>query len=98
MIQLSDEYERKIMHSCKVKSQHSDIIIDFVKTISYLHFSINNQLNSNSVTLGTKTHRIAQNRVEILKERMIDCYHINKSYVKKAIDFNREENTFSEKC
>ena len=98
LIQISEEFERKMMTSNKVKSEHSEVILEFVKSIAFLHISISHQLNSNTVTLGTKTHRIAKNRLEILKDRMLSCYSINKVYVKAVDQFNEQEKDYTKEC
>jgi hypothetical protein len=61
MIALSDEYERKLNSQSKVG--HGLVILNFIKSMNFLHMTINNQLNNNNVTLGTKTHKIAKNRL-----------------------------------
>jgi hypothetical protein len=86
----ADAFERRIVHSSKTKCPHTEVVLDFVKSISLLHFALGNQLNSNSVTLGTKTHRIAKNRLQILKDRLAACGRINSDYVNAVQDFNRE--------
>ena len=91
LVQVTEDYERKILSSCKNKTEHSEVIIEFIRSIAFIHYSISNQLNSNTVTLGGKTHRIAKNRLEILKERMLFCYHINKEYIRGVELFNKEE-------
>ncbi len=72
-MQLSEEYERKINGLGKNKTENEEVVLDFVKTIYFIHFSIGNQLNSNTVTLGTKTHRVARDRVDNLKDRLLAC-------------------------
>jgi hypothetical protein len=49
---------------------------------------ISNQLNSNTVTLGTKTHRIAKNRLDVLSERIMECKQINIEYSSAVGEFN----------
>jgi hypothetical protein len=82
----------------KVKTEHSEVVLEFIRSISFLHFSISNQLNSNSVTLGTKTHRIARNRLDTLKERLSGCEDINQEYIHSVDEFNKNEKSFREKC
>jgi limonene-1,2-epoxide hydrolase len=82
LVQASEDHERKIVNECKSKNEHSEAVLEFVKGISFLHITISNQLNCNSVTLGIKTHRIAQNRLEVLGERLDQCHRVNKDYLR----------------
>jgi hypothetical protein len=80
MIQATEDCERTIITN-KLTSTHGLVILNFVKNISLLHLTINNQLSNNNVTLGTKSHKIARNRLEILREKLLTCNHLNQGYL-----------------
>lgn len=56
---MSDIYERKVINC---KHTNNGYILNFIRSINNLHMNLSNQLNSNNVALGTKTHTIAKNR------------------------------------
>jgi len=97
MISISEEYERKLMGS-KNKATHAVTMLNFVKCMNFLHMTINNQLNNNNVTLGTKTHIIAKNRLEILHDKLVTSNSLNKLYLERVNTYNEKEKRFREKC
>ena len=82
----------------KGSSKHGDLILDFVKSISYIHYSINNQLNSNNVALGTKTNRIVKNRLDVIRERLRVCELNHREYIKSVDNFNDSLKEFNNEC
>lgn len=72
----------------KTEDNHALIFLNFIKNINLMHLSITNQLNNNSVSLGTKTHKIAKNRLEILREKLIKCNELNQQYLEKVNKYN----------
>jgi hypothetical protein len=58
----TEDVERRILAGKSV-SPHALVILSFVRALSLLHLTINNQLSSNSVSLGTKSHKVARNRL-----------------------------------
>lgn len=86
-MQVSEDYERKLM-KYKTEDNHALIFLNFIKNINLMHLSITNQLNNNSVSLGTKTHKIAKNRLEILREKLIKCNELNQQYLEKVNKYN----------
>lgn len=87
MTQTLEEYERKIVNN-KYSSHHALVILNFVKNINFLHLSINNQLNTNNISLATKSHKIAKKRLEILRDKLLKCNELNKEYLAIVEIFN----------
>ncbi len=76
----TEEAERRMLAS-KAGSTHSLVMLNFVRGVSLLHLTISNQVSSNSVSLGTKSHKVARNRLEILKEKLVACDGLNGQYL-----------------
>lgn len=66
------------------------MILNFIKNIGYLHLTLNNQLNTNNIALGTKSHKIFKNRLEILGEKLNKCNEINRSYLEMVEVYNKK--------
>lgn len=65
MAVISDEFKRKVVNT-KNAVAHAQVVLNFMKNLDFLHLAISSQINNNNVTLGTKTHKIVKNRLEIL--------------------------------
>lgn len=66
MIKAAEDCERRMVGG-KSNSQHAMVMLGLVRSISLLHLTISNQLSNNGVALGTKSHKVARNRLEILR-------------------------------
>ena len=97
MTQLADEYERELMKEQYVCS-HGFIVLSFVRKINSIHITVNNQINSNSVALGTKTYKIAKNRLELLREKLRKCDGNNGEYMERVEKYNQKQEDYEEKC
>ena len=82
------------MNQSKKSADGKHVILMFVENFAATLIVIRDQLNCNSVTLGTKTDRIAKNRLELLKERLTNCHKYNKEYVLLVDDYNKELHSF----
>ena len=97
-ITITDRYERKILNLSKPQLQGQQVILMFLECMASTFIGIRDQLNCNSVTLGTKTHKIAKNRLELLKDRLMNCHKSNKEYVRSVEEYNKEQQEFEQKC
>ena len=80
MTQLADEHERELMKE-QYACTHGNILLSFVRKLNSIHLTLNHQINSNSVALGTKTHKIAKNRLELLREKLRKGNRLNGEYL-----------------
>lgn len=85
----TEDAERRMLAG-KATNAHGLVTLNFVRGVSLLHLTISNQLSSNSVALGTKSHKVARNRLEILREKLVACDGLNRQYLEMVEVFNKK--------
>lgn len=68
----TEDAERRML-AAKANNTHGLVMLNFVRGVRLLHLTISNQLSSNSVALGTKSHKVGKNRLDILREKLVAC-------------------------
>lgn len=95
MIQLSEEYERKVL---AFKNASSTSVVSFIKSIGIIHINLSHQLSNNTVALGSNNHKIVKHRHEIIKEKMYKIHELTNNYLEKLNIYNAKESRFRKKC